>query len=105
VRPPALVCEYLANGSLRSAINAAAEWLAAPQAKVKLMLDTARVGGGQEGRAARAAGVLRAAGRRGGWGPCWSLAKPTLGAARMGWRAMGSRARGGYQEPDSRPAL
>ncbi|KIZ03501.1 hypothetical protein MNEG_4463 [Monoraphidium neglectum] len=42
VRPPALVCEYLPHGSLRSALNARAEWLAAPQAKVKLLLDTAR---------------------------------------------------------------
>jgi hypothetical protein len=42
VRPPALVVEYLAHGSLRSAINSRAEWLAAPQARVKLLLDTAR---------------------------------------------------------------
>jgi hypothetical protein len=65
IRPPALVCEYLAHGSLRSAINAAAEWLAAPQAKVKLMLDTARVGCLGQG-----AGGRRVAARshRGGWG-------------------------------------
>ncbi len=44
IRPPALVCEYLAHGSLRAAINARADFLAAPQAKLKLLLDTARVG-------------------------------------------------------------
>ncbi|KAI8472959.1 MAG: kinase-like protein [Monoraphidium minutum] len=42
VRPPALVVEYLSAGSLRSALDGTAEWLAAPQAKVKLLLDTAR---------------------------------------------------------------
>lgn len=43
VTPPALVCEYLAGGSLRAAINGHAEFLAPPQAKIKLLLDTARV--------------------------------------------------------------
>ena len=49
VTPPALVCEYLAGGSLRAAINARADFLASPQARVKLLLDTARVRAGGEG--------------------------------------------------------
>jgi len=42
VRPPALVCEYLAAGSLRAAISHDAPWLKQPLAKVKVLLDTAR---------------------------------------------------------------
>jgi serine/threonine protein kinase len=43
LRPPALVTEYLAGGSLRAALSRGAEWLlGAPLAKVKVLLDTAR---------------------------------------------------------------
>lgn len=40
---PAVVTEYLAAGSLRSAISNKADWLRSNMAKVKLLLDTARV--------------------------------------------------------------
>jgi hypothetical protein len=43
VQGPAVVCEYLSAGSLQSCINSGAEWLKSGMAKVKVMLDTARV--------------------------------------------------------------
>lgn len=42
---PAIVCEYMAAGSLQSAIRANADWLKGGMAKTKVMLDTARVSG------------------------------------------------------------
>lgn len=43
VSGPALVCEYMAAGSLQSAIHSGADWLKSGMAKTKVMLDTARV--------------------------------------------------------------
>jgi hypothetical protein len=43
VQGPAVVCEYLSAGSLQSCISSGAEWLKSDMAKVKVMLDTARV--------------------------------------------------------------
>jgi hypothetical protein len=43
LRPPALVCEYLASGSLRAAITRKAEFLQRDSVKIKLALDAARV--------------------------------------------------------------
>jgi serine/threonine protein kinase len=43
VQGPAVVCEYLSAGSLQGCINSGAEWLKSGMAKVKVMLDTARV--------------------------------------------------------------
>jgi hypothetical protein len=44
IRPPALVTEYLAAGSLRSALARRADFLRSPVVRVKLCLDCARVG-------------------------------------------------------------
>ena len=46
IRPPALVYEYLASGSLKSAIARKAEFLKSDSIRIKLALDTARVRGG-----------------------------------------------------------
>lgn len=46
IRPPALVCEYLAAGSLRAAISRKADFLKSDSIRIKLALDTARVSGG-----------------------------------------------------------
>lgn len=43
VSGPAVVCEYLSAGSLQNAIRSGAEWLKGKMAKVKVMLDTAKV--------------------------------------------------------------
>ncbi len=43
--PPAIVTEYMAAGSLRAALNRKADWLNSSMAKVKVMLDAARVRG------------------------------------------------------------
>jgi hypothetical protein len=43
VQGPAVVCEYLSAGSLQSCISSGADWLKSGMAKVKVMLDTARV--------------------------------------------------------------
>jgi serine/threonine protein kinase len=40
---PAIVSEYMAAGSLHNALNNQAEWLKSSMAKVKVLLDTARV--------------------------------------------------------------
>ncbi len=45
IRPPALVTEFLAAGSLRSALAHRADFLRSPVVRVKLSLDCARVGG------------------------------------------------------------
>jgi serine/threonine protein kinase len=41
---PAIVSEYMAAGSLHNALQNQAEWLKSSMAKVKVLLDTARVG-------------------------------------------------------------
>lgn len=43
IRPPALVTEYLASGSLRAAITRRADFLSRDSVRIKLALDTARV--------------------------------------------------------------
>lgn len=40
---PAIVTEYMAAGSLRVALSRKADWLSSGMAKVKVMLDAARV--------------------------------------------------------------
>lgn len=44
LRPPALVTEYLASGSLRAAMTRKADFLTRDSVKIKLALDAARVG-------------------------------------------------------------
>jgi hypothetical protein len=43
IRPPALVTEYLASGSLRAAITRRADFLSRDSVRIKLALDAARV--------------------------------------------------------------
>jgi hypothetical protein len=43
LRPPALVTEYLASGSLRAAITRKADFVTRDSVKIKLALDAARV--------------------------------------------------------------
>jgi serine/threonine protein kinase len=43
VAGPAIVSEYMAAGSLHNALHNQAEWLKSSMAKVKVLLDTARV--------------------------------------------------------------
>lgn len=45
LRPPALVTEYLASGSLRAAMARKAEFVTKDSVKIKLALDAARVRG------------------------------------------------------------
>jgi hypothetical protein len=45
IRPPALVTEYLASGSLRAAITRRADFLSRDSVRIKLALDAARVSG------------------------------------------------------------
>lgn len=42
VRPPGLVCEYMAGGSVRAALNRRADFLRPAAVRLKLALDTAR---------------------------------------------------------------
>jgi hypothetical protein len=42
VRPPALVTEYMAGGSVRAALDRRARFLASPGVRLKLALDAAR---------------------------------------------------------------
>jgi hypothetical protein len=46
LRPPALVTEYLASGSLRAAITRKADFVTRDSVKIKLALDVARVSAG-----------------------------------------------------------
>lgn len=43
IRPPALVTEFLASGSLRAAITRRADFLSRDSVRIKLALDAARV--------------------------------------------------------------
>jgi hypothetical protein len=49
IRPPALVTEYLASGSLRAAMTRRADFLSRDTIRIKLALDAARVRGGRAG--------------------------------------------------------
>ena len=42
IRPPALVTEYMAGGSVRSALSKKADFIRPPLVRIKLALDTAR---------------------------------------------------------------
>jgi hypothetical protein len=76
VRPPALVTEYLAAGSLRSALARKAEFVRSAVVRVKLCLDTARVGG-QAGKGVAGGALLLAPPP---WA-FWGLAAPPRGLA------------------------
>lgn len=48
LRPPALVTEYLASGSLRAAITRKADFVTRDSVKIKLALDATRVSSRQQ---------------------------------------------------------